>query len=292
MKIRYYLILFIICFFAVNSFSQDSIKRPKVKITELEKSLYEITMMSCNIIVSSGADGILLVDAGYKQGGKFLKEEIEKLGGKGINYIINTHWHFDHAGGNEILANDRTIIISHEDAKALLSKEQLLMGDTIKALPESALPNKTFIGSYDFKFNGMDISLISVSGCHSAGDIIVYIKDYNILLAGDLVFADMFPFVDYEHGGSAHTLYSRIQLIQDMFPDDVRIIPGHGRIYSKEDLKTYSDMISKTIEIVKAEKDKGKTLKEIQKGEVLKDWKKWENAFTCDDWIEIIFNSK
>jgi len=286
----YFVILFL--FLASDIFSQDSIKRPAVKVIELGKNLYEITIMSCNIIASVGSDGVLIVDAGYKQTGKCLKEELEKLKGNDIRCIINTHWHFDHVGGNEILANKNTEIISHEDAKKLLSSDRFLMSDTIKALPLNALPNKTFIGSYSLSFNGNEIDLIPFSGCHSAGDIIVYFKNQGIVHIGDLVFSDMFPFVDYENGGSVYTLESRLGIITDMFPNNIRIIPGHGREYNKEDLKKYKEMISTTINIVKTEKDRGKSIDEIKKAEVLKEWKDWGDAFTCEDWIEIIYNSK
>jgi cyclase len=292
MKIRYFFIICLFPLFISGSFAQDSTKIPRAKITELSTNLYEISLLSCNTIVSAGPDGILIVDANYKEAGKYLKAEIEKIKGAEINYIINTHWHFDHVGGNEILANDKTIIIAHEDAKNLLLKDQFLLGDTIRALPKSALPNKTFTGSFDMKFNGENIELLPVSGSHSAGDIIVYFKNSNILHIGDLIFADMFPYVDYEHGGSVFTLESNLQIIIDMFPDNIRIVPGHGRIYSKEDLKKYKEMISGTISIVKKEKDKGKSLEEIQKADVLKEWKDWGIAFTCNDWIDIIFNSK
>ncbi len=271
---------------------QDNPQIPPAKVKQIGKNLYEITLLSCNIIASVGMDGVLIVDANYKEGSKALGEEIEKLGGIKINYIINTHWHFDHVGGNGILGDENTIIIAHKDTKELLSKDQFLLGDTIKALPQNALPKITFDKSYDIEFNGEKIELIAVTGGHSAGDIIVYFKNSNILHIGDIIFADMFPFVDFDHGGSVYTLEKNIQKIIDMIPDDVSIIPGHGRIYTKDDLKKYREMVIKTSEIVKKEKDNGKSLEEINKGDVLKDWKEWEKAFKCEDWIEIIYNSK
>lgn len=267
-------------------------EKPKVNVEQLGKNLYEITMASCNIIASVGMDGVLLVDANYKEAGKYMMEEIEKLGGININYIINTHWHFDHVGGNQVLGNDKTIIIAHKDVKELCSIDQFLLGDTIKALPTNALPKITFDKNYDLEFNNEKIELIAISGGHSAGDIIVFFKNSNILHIGDIVFADMFPFVDFDHGGSVYTLEKNIQKIIDMIPDGVKIIPGHGRILSKEDLKKYREMVIATTEIVKKEIDNGKKLDEIKKNNVLKDWKDWGKAFTCDDWIEIIYNSK
>lgn len=184
------------------------------------------------------------------------------------------------------------MIVAHEDVKRLCSKDQFLLGDTIKALPQNALPKITFDKSYQIEFNGEKVELTALSGGHSAGDIVVYFKKQNILHIGDIMFSDMFPYVDYEHGGSVYTLEKNIQKIIDNYPDDVKIIPGHGRICTKSDLKEYRDMILATTKIVKEEKDKGKTIEEIKKENVLKDWKDWGVAFTCDDWIEIIYNSK
>lgn len=273
-------------------FPQDNPQIPPAKVKQVGKNLYEISLLSCNIIASVGMDGVLIVDANYKEGSKVLGEEIEKLGGIKINYIINTHWHFDHIGGNGILGDENTIIIAHKDTKELLSKDQFLLGDTIKALPHNALPKITFDKSYEMEFNGEKIELIAVTGGHSAGDIIVYFKNSNVLHIGDIVFGDMFPFIDFNHGGSVYTLEKNIQKIIEMIPDDVSIIPGHGRTYTKDDLKKYGEMVASTTELVKKEKDKGKSLEEIVKANVLKDWAEWGKAFKCEDWIEIIYNSK
>lgn len=283
---------FLFIILASNVTPQDNPKIPPAKVKEIGKNLYQISLLSCNIIASVGMDGVLIVDANYKEGSKVLNDEIEKLGGININFIINTHWHFDHVGGNGILGDENTIIIAHKDTKELLSKDQFLLGDTIKALPQNALPKITFDKSYDMEFNGEKIELIAVTGGHSAGDIIAYFKNSNVLHIGDIVFADMFPFVDFDHGGSVYTLGKNIQKIIDMIPDDVSIIPGHGRILSKDDLRKYREMVAATTELVKKEKDKGKSLEEIIKGDVLKSWKEWGKAFKCEDWIEIIYNSK
>lgn len=267
-------------------------EKPKVKVEKLGKDLYEITMMSCNVLASIGMDGVLIIDANYKEAGKYMKEEIEKLGGQNIFYIINTHWHFDHVGGNQVLGNDKTIIIAHKEAKELMSKDQFLLGDTIKALPENALPKVTIDKTYEMEFNGEKIEITPFSGGHSAGDMVVYFKNSNVLHIGDIIFADMFSYVDYDHGGSVYTLEKNLQKIINKYPDDVKIIPGHGRIYTKDDLKKYREMVVTTTEIVKKEKDNGKSTEEIKKKNVLNDWKDWGKAFTCDDWIEIIYNSK
>lgn len=283
---------FLFLIITANLYSQDSLKQPPKKIKELGKNLYEITLEPCNIIASIGPDGVLIVDANYKEYRKFMIAEINNLGGSKINYIINTHWHYDHAGGNLVLGDDNTVIIAHNEVKKLLSKDQILMGDTIKAHPENRLPRITFEDKYNLDFNGEKIELIALSGGHSAGDIIVYFKNAKVAHIGDIVFADMFSFIDYEHGGSVYTLERNLQKIIDILPADVQIIPGHGRAYSIEDLKKYKDMVSSTSEIVKKEIKNGKSHEEIKKANVLKDWKEWEGAFSCNDWIDYICNSR
>jgi cyclase len=272
--------------------SQDSNKCPPKKVTELGKDLYEITLQPCNILASIGPDGVLIVDANYKEYRKFMLTEINELGGKRINYIINTHWHYDHVGGNLVLGDDKTIIIAHSEVKRLLSTDHILMGDTIKAHPENLLPEITFDDKYNLDFNGEKIEMTGLSGGHSAGDIIVYFKNANVAHIGDIIFADEFPFIDIEHGGSVFTLAKNIQKIIDILPADVKLVPGHGRVYSIDDLKKYKEMIIETTEIVTNEKKDGKSPEEIKKANVLRVWKKWGKSFSCDNWIEFIYNSK
>jgi cyclase len=292
MKIKLTFLFFLSFIFISQIYSQDSIKCPPKKITELGKNLYEITLQPCNIIASIGSDGVLLVDANYKEYRKFMLDEIKNLGGGSIKYIISTHWHFDHVGGNLVLGDDKTIIISSTITKRLLSSDQFLLGDSIKAHSEKLLPKITFDDKYNLKFNGEDIELIALPGGHTGGDIIVYFKNAKVVHIGDIIFADEFPFIDCEHGGSVFGLANNIQKIIDIMPKDVKIVPGHGNIYSIDDLKRYKDMVVQTTEIVIDKKKEGKSLEEIKKSNALKYFKKWANSFSREDWIEFIYNSK
>jgi cyclase len=292
MKIRQYFLLLFSLIIINQIYSQDSVKCPPKKITELGKNLYEITLQPCNVIASIGTDGVLLVDANYKEYRRFMLEDIKNLGGEKIKYIISTHWHYDHVGGNLVLGDDNTTIISSTYTKILLSSDQFLLGDSSKAHPDKLLPKITFDDKYNLKFNGEDIELISLPGGHTGGDIIVYFKNANVVHIGDIIFADEFPFVDYEHGGSVFGLAKNIQKIIDIMPENVKIVPGHGITYSIEDLKRYKDMIVQTTEIVMDKKREGKTLEEIKKANTLKYFRKWANSFSKEDWIEYIYNSK
>jgi cyclase len=106
-----------------------------------------------------------------------------------------------------------------------------------------------------------------------------------------LVFADMFPFCDVDHGGNVGKMASNIQEIRSMFPNEITIIPGHGKAYCLKDMTRYREMILCTYNTVRNQMNKGKSLEDIKKGDVLKFWKPWAIAFSCDDWIEMIYNS-
>jgi cyclase len=274
----------------LNLHSQDSTKAPPTKITKFNDNLFEITLAPVNTIASIGKDGVLIVEANYVEYSRYLREELKKLGNDKIKYIIDTHWHFDHCGGNKVFGKEATII-AHSEVKKFLSRDEILLGDTQNAYPDYALPKITFETEYDLCFNGDSIKVIAVSGGHSAGDAIVYFKNSNVVHIGDIIFSDMFPFIDVDHGGSVVTLADNIQRIIDIMPPDVKIIPGHGRDYTIEELKEYRNMVVKTKGIVQKELLNGKSLDEIKKANVLKNWKDWEGSFSCNDWIEFIYYS-
>ena len=287
-KFVIFAVLSLMIFF--NAYSQDSTKAPPTKVKKFTDNLFEITLVPVNTLASVGEDGVLIVDANYIEYSKYLKAEIKKLGKEKVDYIVNTHWHFDHCGGNKYFGKEAKII-AHPDVKKFLSRDELLLGDTQKAYPEYALPQITFNTEYDMFFNGDSIKIISVPGGHTSGDAIVYFKNANVVHIGDIIFADELPFIDIDHGGNVFTLADNIQKIIDIMPEDVKIIPGHGREYSIIDLKDYRDMVLKTSDIVTKEILKGKSLDEIKKANVLKEWKDWGKSFSCEDWIEYIFYS-
>ncbi len=277
--------IFIFCFTAL--FAQNN---TKIKTLKLADSLYVIKAAGVNSIVLYGPDGILLVDDNVESGAQPLYDEIQTISKDKLNYIINTHWHFDHTEGNMVLGKGVTII-AHEYVKELLSKDEMLLGEVHKAYPEYALPSVTFRDKYSLSLNGESVEILALSGGHSAGDAIVYFKNANVLHIGDIVFADMFSFVDTEHGGNIVKLSENIQKIIDMYPSDVRIIPGHGRILTINDLKGYREMILGTTEIIRKEMLQNKSLEEIKSAKPLQAYNDWQVAFSCDVWIEIIYKS-
>jgi glyoxylase-like metal-dependent hydrolase (beta-lactamase superfamily II) len=289
-KISIGLSILLVLLFQQSSHSQINPDSVKISTVEISKGLYEIRLYGGNLLLSVGTDGVMLIDASYKELSDKLKSEIRKIDARPLKYLVNTHWHFDHAGGNLLFGKESTII-AHEYTRNLLSQDKELLGEKLNAHPNNVLPQITFFSEMTLRFNSDTIQLIAMPGGHTGGDILVYFKKAKILHVGDIVFSDIFPFCDIDNGGNVLMMAEIIQKIVKTFPKDITIIPGHGRPYSIEDIIKYREMIISTSNIVRNEIKKEKTLDEIKKADVLKNWKGWALAFTCDEWIEMIYKS-
>jgi glyoxylase-like metal-dependent hydrolase (beta-lactamase superfamily II) len=280
------LLTFGLCRISSGQINPDSVK---VETRSLGGNLHLLSLYGCNCLALTGPDGTLLVDACYQELGEKLNSEIQKIKPQPIKYLVNTHWHFDHTGGNLVLGK-KALVIAHDSTRVWLSKDEPLLGDTIKAQPLEVLPKITFSDRMNIYCGNEEVHLIALPGGHTGSDILVYFKNEKVLHIGDLVFSDMFPFCDVTHGGNVMTMAANLESIITSFPADIRIIPGHGREYNMEDLKKYRIMILTTAELVSKE-IKTKSLDEIKKEQVLRDWNDWGLAFSCDDWIEMIYES-
>lgn len=272
------------------SFSQINPDSVNISSKEIAPGLFQYKLYGCNILALKGNDGILVVDACYDELGDKLYAEITKKENLSVKYLINTHWHFDHIGGNHSFVKD-AVIIAHDSTRKYLSEDRFLLGETIKALPEEMRPDMSFSDRMTIYFNNDSVELIAMPGGHTGGDIIVYFKRAGVLHIGDIVFSDMFPFCDVKHGGNVIKIAENIRKITASFPSSTRIITGHGREYSMKDLEEYANMVTSTYVIVVKEIKKKKSLQQIKDADVLKEWKEWGLAFTCSDWIGMIYDS-
>ena len=266
---------------------------PKILVTKLSSRLYKFKTGSVNFVALIGEEGVLLSDDAFEDTAVPARKELKKLGNDNIKYVINTHWHSDHVGGNLVFGRD-AVIIAHDNCRKLLSRKVLLpfWKEEHDALPEYARPDITFSKSLTLYFNGEIIKITHLPNGHTDGDAVVYFKNDNILHLADLLFSESFPAVDFENGGNVAKFAENLQWVIDNMPADVKIIAGHGPDYSIEQLKVYKDMLISTLEIVRNEMQKGTSPEEMKKKKILKDWEKWANQhFTCELWIDIIYNS-
>lgn len=264
--------------------------QPEIKPVQLTDNITLLPIYGVNTTAFKYGKEALVIDAGYEQVSKLLEAELEKLGIEKVTYLINTHWHFDHVGGNKYFGNNSEVI-AHSSVRELLTRDEMLLGDIQKAYPTEALPDITIDGKATLYLDSEEIELIPLPGAHTGGDILVWFKNANIVHIGDIVFADIFPFVDVDHGGSVLTSAENLNKIMEMFPEDIKLIPGHGRVLSIDDVQKHREMVMTTTDIVKKEIDAGKSKDEIIAANVLNEWQDWGKAFTCADWIGMIYDS-
>jgi glyoxylase-like metal-dependent hydrolase (beta-lactamase superfamily II) len=249
-----------------------------------------------NIGVSAGNDGLLIVDDGVMPALDDIKSKLSELKTcntcGNVEFLLNTHWHFDHVENNANFDRDGAVIIAHSNVRELLSgpQELTLFGMKFDASPKEALPVITFDESISVYFNDEEIQVIHVPNGHTNSDSIVYFTESNVLHLGDHFFNGMFPFVDLEHGGSVQGLTGNIEQIIDEFPVDVKIIPGHGSLANMNDLIAYHDMLVETTKIIQDQIEEGKTLEEIQDSGFPTKLQEWGNGFLDQStWIKFVY---
>lgn len=245
------------------------------KSTELEPGLYMLEgeggFPGGNLGLMSGDDGIVLIDNGLPNLSAMTVASVEKLTSGPVNFVINTHAHGDHTGANAALSQSGATIVAHDNLRrALLANEQFDQG---------GIPKLTFDDSVTFHLNGHTAHVFHIPSAHTDGDAAIKFPEVNVIHAGDVFFNKVFPFIDLDGGGSVDGFIAGQQEILTMADDDTRIIPGHGPLASKADLKTAVDMLIDAKSRVKALIDAGKSIEEIQSENPLSRYDSWSWDF-------------
>ncbi len=284
------LLLSVLLLSAVPALSQDQPDSMSVTVTKLTDTIYKLvctTFFSVNVTASVGPDGILLVDAGQAPLADSLSAVLKGLGGGDAKYLINTHLHGDHTGGNRAFA-DQAAIIAHKNVRERWGGDYYSLPGT----PSEGTPSITFDDSLTLHFNGEEIKLIHLPQGHTDGDVIVYFTGSNIVAIGDMLFSDRLPFVDVVEGGDVELFADHIKNLIDAMPDDVTFIAGHGRDYTKDDLRQHHDLLVKTMDVVRNAMESGNTLEEMIADSLLKDWEAFNWRFIdTDRWTQILYTS-
>ncbi|HWF93978.1 MAG TPA: MBL fold metallo-hydrolase [Xanthobacteraceae bacterium] len=230
----------------------------------LGNGIYSINWgtMGLNVGMSSGDDGILLVDAQDEPAVPRLQAEIAKRSGKTVRIVVNSHWHFDHVGGNELYRRQGATIIAQENTRKRLMTEQVNpLGGKQRAFPASFWPTLTFADSLALHFNGDDIDVVHVPSGHTDGDVIVRFRQADVLFAADLFNNGDYTRVDLR-GGSLDGMIAAYQKLLPALDDQVKVVPGRGRVGTKKDMEDYlAVMLALRDRVGKLIRD-GKTLEE------------------------------
>jgi cyclase len=233
-----------------------------VRITKASGNVYFLDCVNGfgggNVAASVGEDGILLVDDMYATMSAKIEASLRTISAKPIKVILNTHFHRDHIGGNEVF-NKSAIIVGHENIGKRLIKNNKESDPTIGLLPKIA-----FADSLSIHFNGEEIQMIHFANSHTDGDAVIYFTKSKVLHLGDMFFFEMFPAVYTEGGGNIKELVKSLEKIIARIPPEALVVPGHGRLAAMQDLINYVAMLKETITIIETKIKAGKTLDQIQ----------------------------
>lgn len=228
------------------SLIKDSAATSPITTYKLRNNISVLEGSGGNIAALTGPDGKVLVDAGIGVSQPRLSKALAELGAEPISHLINTHWHFDHADGNEWLHSAGAKIIAHENTRKHLSGIQRVEDWDYNFLPSpaGAIPSEVFSGEHGLKLNGASIMLKYYGPAHTDGDISVLFSEANILHVGDTYWNGIYPFIDYSTGGSINGKIKACETSLAMASADTIIIPGHGKpVSNKAELQEFRDML-------------------------------------------------
>lgn len=263
-------------------FSQN--KEIIIKSHKLTDNIYMLTGSGGNIGLFIGEDGVFMIDDQYAPLTQKILSEIKLLTDKPVKFLINTHWHGDHTGGNENINKGGTVIVAHQNVRKRMSTEQFssMWNRKTPPSPKDALPVITFDKSLTFHFNGDDILVFHVHDAHTDGDAIIYFSKNNVLHTGDTYFQGKYPFVDLDSGGTVNGYINAVKEILHLIDDETKIIPGHRGISNKKELQEFLLMLEDIKSIVKKEITAGKTEEEVTNNKLLT--KKYDDL-NYGDWF-------
>ena len=266
--------------------AQTDFSKVEIRTTKLSDTTYMMVGAGGNLGLSIGDDAVFLIDDQFAPLSGKIAAAIAALTAKPVRFILNTHWHFDHTGGNENFAHDGAILVAHENVRRRMSSDQFI--DFIKssqpASPKAALPVVTFAQGVTFHLNGDEMRVVHIPRAHTDGDAIVHFVASDVIHMGDVYFAGMYPFIDTSSGGTIDGTIAGCDLALGIAKDSTRIIPGHGPLSNRSELKEYRDMLATVAARVRKLVAEGKKVDEIVAAKPTADLdEKWGKGFVKGD---------
>jgi cyclase len=276
-----------------GAFAQQDFSKVEITSEKLEEGVYMLKGAGGNIGLSVGADAAFLIDDQYAPLTPKIKAAVAALTNKPVKFVLNTHWHGDHSGGNKDFGESGTLIVAHENVRKRMSTEQFIEAYGMKtpASDPVALPVVTFNDTVTFHLNGDEIYAFHVAPAHTDGDTVVQFRKANVLHGGDTFFNGMYPFIDLSSGGSVSGMIAAADRMLALAGDATKIIPGHGPLATKADLKAYRDMLATARDRVGALVKEGKTLEQATAAKPLAELDaKWGQGFLkADPFVSILY---
>lgn len=290
-------LFFLLCLLGSLSYAQRNFDSVQVRSAKLADGVFMLTGSGGNIGLSSGEDGIFIIDDQFAPLTDKIKAAIASSTGSAapVRFVLNTHWHWDHTGGNENMGKAGAVIVAHENVRKRMSVENFntFFKNTIPASPAVALPVVTFTTDVTFHLNGEEIHIFHVDPAHTDGDAIVHFLKSNIVHMGDCFFNGFYPFIDVSSGGSVTGMIAAVDRVLAMINDQTKLIPGHGRLGTRSELKAFRDMLAGVRDNVAKLIAEGKTLDEAKAAKPSRSFDEtWGKGFLSpDDFVAIVYAS-
>lgn len=274
----------------ITTFAQE--QEVTIKSTNVRNNVYMLEGQGGNMGLIIGEDGAILIDDQFARLSDKIKAVIAEITNQPVRFVINTHWHGDHMGGNENFAKSGSTIVAHENVRMRLSSEQYskFWDRTTPASPKEAWPVITFSESMNLHFNNEDILIIHTQNAHTDGDALIHFSKANVIHAGDAFVTYGFPYIDAAAGGTFQGLIDLAGELADRCDDNTIIIPGHGPLSKKKDVLWFRDRLQSIKDIIVLGISNGKSADDMINEEILKDFADWDGGFIkSKDFITIVY---
>jgi len=288
------LLLIAILLTSINSSTAQD-KKVEFETFQLSDTVYMLKGRGGNVGISTGEDGLYIIDDQVRPITSQLLQAIRKISNKPIRFVINTHYHADHVGGNESIGDAGAVIISHDNIRKRMTTSQvnIFQKNTTPPYAKDALPVLTFNDRMSLHLNGESVTAYYVAEGHTDGDSIIHFPGSNVIHMGDMYFNGLYPYVDLDAGGAIQGMIKAADLALSMSDDATRIIPGHGPLAMTEELRFYRDYLVKATANVQTLIDEGLNLQQIIAAQPTQEWdetlgKVW---ITPAQFVIFIYNS-
>jgi len=265
---------------------EEDFESVEIGTIEVAQGLYMLTGSGGNIGVSAGEDGVFLIDDQYAPLTEKIKQAVAEISPEPIRFLLNTHWHGDHTGGNENLGEAGVVIVAHENVRARMSTEQLLefFGSRVPPSPHVALPVVTFSEAVTFYFNGEQIHVAHFPPAHTDGDSVIHFRQANVIHTGDLFTYQQYPFIDVAAGGSIEGMIAGAKRLLSIVNEDTQLIPGHGPLGNRSRLQEFHDLLVTIRDRIVAGVELGQSVDEIVQTEPAREFdSKWGQKFLSSE---------
>ncbi len=272
----------------------QSARDVEIKTVKVADGVYMLTGRGGNIGLSVGDDGVFMIDDQFAPQTEKILAAVSKLSRKPVRFLVNTHWHGDHIGGNENMGKAGAIIIAHDNVRKRMSTDQFMAAfdRSVPASPAGALPVVTFTDAVTFHFNDEELHVFHVTNAHTDGDAIIHFREANVFHMGDTFFNGMYPFIDTGSGGSIDGMIEAADQVLARANRRTKVIPGHGPLGDRKDLRAYRDMLKTVSARIHKMVDEGKSRDEVIAARPTSELDgKWGGRFMKPgQWVGIVYD--